>query len=137
MQNRVFFAQAALDMWLADGAIELTGTELTIAAQARRYRLAEAAHVTREVTGASDANELVGRVKSTHYLEELGAELMEGSMILGDNAYDVVPGFMATPIGPFDEFVTGAEHTSLRDATSPKEARTDEELLQRFVQAYA
>jgi hypothetical protein len=137
MQNRVFFAQAALDVWLADGAIELAGTELTITAEARRYRLAEAAQVVREVTGSPDAHELIGRVKSTHYLEELGAELMEGSMILGDNAYDVVPGFMATPVGSFDEFLASPEHTSKRDGMSPKDATSDEELLARFVHAYS
>ena len=134
MQNRVFFAQSSLDLWLADSVIELTGTELTISSEARKYRLAEAAHIVREVTGAADANELVGRVKSTHYLEELGAELMQGSMILGDNAYDVVPGFMATPIGPFDEFLKSPE----RDASSGKaskkgDPRSDEELLTRLV----
>jgi len=137
MQNRVFFAQESLDLWLADAAIELTGTELTIAAEARRYRLAEAAHIVREVTGSPDAHELIGRVKSIHYLEELGAEVMQGSMILGDNAYDIVPGFMATPLGTFEEFVESAEHTALRDSMSPKDATSDEELLKRFAQAYS
>jgi hypothetical protein len=137
MQNRAFFAQPALDVWLADATIDLTGTELTILSQARRYRLAEAAHIIREVTGSPDAHELVGRVKSTQYLEELGAELMEGSMILGENAYDVIPGFMATPMGPFEEFVTSEEHLALRDSMSPKEARNDEELLLRFASAHA
>ena len=98
MQNRVFFPQAALDQWLADGSIELRGTELSILAEARRYRLAEAAHVTTEVTGTPDAHELLGRVKSKQYLDELGAELLESSMILGDNAYDVVPGWLASPL---------------------------------------
>jgi hypothetical protein len=137
MQNRLFFAQPALDLWLADGAVDLTGTELTLTAEARRYRLAEAARIVREVTGSPDAHELVGHVKSTHYLEELGAELMEGSMILGDNAYDVVPGFLATPIGSFDEFIVSPEHLQKRDAMSPKEAQSDEELLQRFAKAFA
>jgi hypothetical protein len=137
MQNRLFFAQTALDVWLADGTIELTGTELTIVTEARKYRLAEAAQVVREVTGSPDAHEVVGRVKSTHYLEELGAELMEGSMILGDNAYDVVSGFMATPIGAFEDFLVSPEHVALRDSMSPKESQSDEELLTRFAQAHA
>ncbi len=135
MQNRVFLAQNALDTWLANGKVELSGTELTITAEARRYRLAEAAHVLREVTGSPDPNELVGRVKSTQYLQELGAELMEGSMILGENAYDVTPGFMATPIGGFDEFLASPEHAKCRDGASTKEARRDEELLSRLVAA--
>jgi len=136
MQNRVFFPQAALDVWLADSLVELTGTELTIASEARKYRLAEAAHVIREVTGSPDANELVGRVKSTHYLEELGAELMEGSMILGDNAYDVIPGFMATPIGSFEDFLVSPEHKSRLGDARAMGAQSDEDLLARFAEAH-
>ncbi len=136
MHNRLFFAQTALDLWLADAVVDLQGSDLTITAEGRKYRLAEAAHIVKEVTGSPDANELIGRVKSTQYLEELGAELMQGSMILGDNAYDVVPGFMASPVGSYDDFLVSAEHTSLRDAMSPKEAQSDEELLKRFAQAY-
>jgi hypothetical protein len=93
--------------------------------------------VVREVTGSPDPHELIGRVKSTHYLEELGAELMEGSMILGDNAYDVEPGFLATPIGGFEEYLVSPEHQAKRDSMSPKEAASDEELLQRFIKAYS
>jgi hypothetical protein len=59
--------------------------------------------VVAEVTGAEDANELVGKVKSLAYLQELGAEILEGSMLIGDNAYDVVPGFTALPAVPYDE----------------------------------
>ena len=51
MQNRVFFPQSAFDQWLIDGSVELTGNELTIVAESRKYRIAEAARVLREVTG--------------------------------------------------------------------------------------
>jgi hypothetical protein len=130
MQNRVFLPQLALDLWLSDGSVELAGTELSLTAETRRYRLAEAAHVLREVTGSPDAHELIGRVKSKHYLDELGAELMEGSMILGENAYDVVPGFLATPIGPFEVFMAS-------NAAAAGNAKNDEELLMRFAEAHA
>ena len=100
-KNRVFFPQAALDQWISDGKVDLTGDELTIKAEARRYRITEAARVVVEVTGIPDANELVGKVKSKLYLSELGAEILENSMVLGDNAYDVVPGFLAAPVGSF------------------------------------
>jgi hypothetical protein len=43
---------------------------------------------------------------------------------------------MATPMGPFEEFLTSPEHTSRRDAMSPKDAQSDEELLKRFALAY-
>ena len=98
-KNRVFFPQAALDQWISEGKVDLAGDELTIKAEARRYRILEAARVLGEVTGLPDANELVGKVKTRLYLSELGAELLEDSMVLGDNAYDVVPGFVGAPVG--------------------------------------
>ncbi len=134
MQNRVFFPQTSLDVWLADGAIALTGTELTLVSEARRFKLAEAAQIVREVTGSPDPHELIGRVKSTHYLQELGAELMEGSMILGDNAYDVVPGFLASPVGSFDEFLASPERKKIHKAGASA-PETDEALLQAFASA--
>ena len=44
-------------------------------------------------------------VDPARVLEELGAEIMQDSMILGDNAYDVVPGFVGAPSGSFEEHV--------------------------------
>jgi hypothetical protein len=133
MQNRVFFPQVALDYWLGEGTIELSGSELSIAQEQRRYRLAEAAHVLKEVTGLADANELIGRVKSKQYLSELGAELLEDSLILGDNAYEVVPGFLGSPIGTFDEFVSSPERKARASEFPEEEPRTEEDLLVRFL----
>jgi len=136
MQNRVFFPQVALDEWLAVAAVELRGTELTITGEARRYQLAEAVHVLREVTGGADQNDLVGRVKSKMFLQEFGAEILESSMILGDNAYDVVPGWLGAPVGSFDEHVQSTARASARasvHAFDEEEPKTDEDLLARFL----
>jgi hypothetical protein len=133
MHNRVFFTQAALDHWLSEGAVDLAGTELSITKEARRYKLAEAAHVVKEVTGAPDGNELVGRVKSKQYLTELGAEVLEDSLILGDNAYEIVPGFLGSPIGTFEEFVKSQERKSRARQFPAEEPHTDEDLLARFL----
>lgn len=129
MKNRVFFPQAALDEWLADDRVDLAQDELTIKSEGRRYRIIEAIRVLREVTGSVDNNELIGKVKSRAFLGELGAELLEGSMILGDNAYDVVPGFVGAPVGSF------AEHRkSITDIPpAAKSAATDEDLLAAFL----
>jgi hypothetical protein len=133
VQNRVFFPQEALDAWMTAGTIDLKGTELTIVAEARRYRLAEAVRILREVSGTPDANELVGRVKSKPYLVELGAEVLEGSMILGDNAYDVVQGWTGIPIGTFDEHFTSSARAKARASNpgtfSDEEPKTEEQLL--------
>jgi hypothetical protein len=135
MHNRVFFPQAALDQWLNDGTVDLRGTELTIVAEARKYRLAEAVRVLQEVSGAEDAQALVGRVKAKSQLEEKGAEILESSMILGDNAYDVIPGWLGTPVGTFDEHVASKERAQARAAGSPtaEDPRSDEDLLAAFL----
>lgn len=125
-KNRVFFPQEALDTWVVDEKIELKQEELTLLSEGRRFRITEAARVVAEVSGTPDPFDLVGRVKSLVYLNELGAELVEQSMIIGDNAYDIVPGFLGTPIGTF------AEHrASYTDLT--KIPQTDEDLLGQFL----
>ncbi|MEO8878552.1 MAG: hypothetical protein ABI461_23385 [Polyangiaceae bacterium] len=137
MQNRVFFPEQSLNEWLVEGTVDLSGSELTILAEARRYNLAEAVRVIQEVTGGSDTNDLVGRVKSKVFLQELGAELLETSMVLGDNAYDVIPGWIGAPIGTFDQHVTSMERknarASITNEFTGEEPRTDEDLLARFL----
>lgn len=125
MRNRVFFPQEALDLWTADDRVDVSADELILKAEERRFRVVEAVHIVREVTGTPDPNELVGKVKSRAYLAELGAELLEGSMIIGENAYDVVPGFVGAPTTSFEDH---------KKATSC-EAGSDEEVLERFANA--
>lgn len=130
MRNRVFFPQSALDAWIAEDRVDLQSDELSVSREGRRYKIVEAVRILREVTGAPDQSELVGKVKSRAFLAELGAELLETSMILGDNAYDVVPGFVGAPVG------TLAEHRkSIPDTGLPLEPRptTDEDLLAAFL----
>ncbi len=119
MDNRVFFPQLAVDQWGIDGKVDLAADTLILLATGRRYKIEESVRVVVEVTGANDEHKLVGKVKAKALLEELGAEILENSMILGDNAYDVVPGWAAAPDGPFD-------------AASAKGATTEVEMLQRI-----
>jgi hypothetical protein len=137
MENRVFFPQAALDQWIVDGTVDLTDGKLTILAEGRRYELAEAVRVVREVSGSGDAHDLVGRVKARSALEQLGAEIVESSMLLGDAAYDVDPGWVGTPIGTFAEHVGSDEWQQARQARGDRsgaEPTTDEELLAKFLE---
>jgi hypothetical protein len=133
MQNRVFFPQACLDQWGIEGKIELTPTELVVLAEGRRYTISEAVRVVVEVTGASDPHGFVGKVKGKQELDAMGAEILENSMIIGDNAYDVVPGWAGTPATSFAEHLGSTERANARRgklaAESPK---SDEELLRRF-----
>jgi hypothetical protein len=133
-KNRVFFPQEALDSWLVDGRVELTNDELMIRSEGRKFRITEAVRVLSELTNTPDLNDLVGRVKSRVFLQALEAEILEGSMIIGDNAYEVVPGFLGTPVGTFAEHVqsqSSAEARKSRPELAPP--RSDEELLGQFL----
>ena len=135
MQNRVFFPQIALDTWLSDSTVDLQQTELTIVGEGRRYKLAEAVRIMREVTGSPDTNELIGKVKSMAYLQELGGEIVESSMILGDQAYDVIPGWLGAPVGTFDEHIASPARMKEREKRTGdyEEPRDEEDLLARFL----
>lgn len=133
MQNRVFFPQTALDQWIVDGTVELQQGELVILGEARRYHVVEAVRVVREVTGTGDPHDLVGRAKTREHLEQLGAEIVEGSMVLGDQAYDVEPGWVGVPIDTFAEHVGSDARRMARGDAKPTDPKTDEELLANFL----
>jgi hypothetical protein len=136
MQNRVFFPQAFVDQWGVDGKVDLTANELILLVEGRTYKIDEAVYVVAEVTGANDDRKIVGKVKAKAGLEELGAEILENSMIIGDNAYDVVPGWMGTPTSTFAEHLLSPARMKARGDRTDVGAgpRTEEELLQRFVE---
>jgi hypothetical protein len=134
MPNRVFFPQACLDQWGVEGKIELTPTELVILAEGRKYAIREVVRVVVEVTGANDPHGFLGKVKPKDELVAMGAEILENSMILGDNAYDIVPGWAGVPTTPFADHLLSPERMTARKGmtdigTGPT---TDEELIQRF-----
>jgi hypothetical protein len=130
MENRIFFPQAALDEWIVEGTVELQDGELTLLRAGRRYRVAEAVHVVRDASGGGDP-ELVGKVKARVYLEQLGAEIVESSMLLGDAAYDVEPGWIGVPATAFGDYV--AANARGKAGAAPVDVATDEELLLKFV----
>jgi len=125
MPNRVFIPQATLDEWLAEGSADLRATELRLDPEGWRLRLVEAVRVMREVTGAADLYDIVGRVKSASFLAELGAELLGASMIIGSLAYEVVPGFLVTPVSGSRSLPPGPGGAAAR-------APTEADLIARF-----
>jgi hypothetical protein len=128
MENRIFFPQAALDEWIVEGTVDLQDGVLTLLPIGRRYRLAEAVRVVRDVSGGGDP-ELLGRVKARVYLEQIGAEIVEGSMLLGEAAYDVEPGWVGVPTSGFADYAA-----AMKPARGGAQPKSDEELLARFVE---
>jgi hypothetical protein len=125
-KNRIFLPQEALDRWLDQGSVEVRGDELRIFPEHRRYRLVEAVRVVSEVTGAADPFGIVGSVKTVAFLLELGAELLGDSMIVGDAAFQVVPGWLGMPLGAFSDYL-------LELGSAPARGQSDEELLAHFL----
>jgi hypothetical protein len=133
-ENRVFFPQEALDQWIVDATVDLRDGELTIVAEGRRFKLAEAVRVLREVSESADPHELVGRVKTRAHLEQLGAEIVESSMLLGDVAYDVEPGWVGIPVGTFGDHLASDARRRARPGPGDGDPRSDEDLLARFLE---
>lgn len=90
---RVFVPQEALEGWLSAGRVHMVGETLFVDGQA--FALEGALRFTSEVAGGPDEHKLVGHVKTMEQLAELGGEHISASVVLGDNAYEVVEGFVA------------------------------------------
>jgi hypothetical protein len=101
--NSAFFPQSLLSILMDLGKVDLEGEELVLHNEPYRYKTLEAIRVIAEVTTGEDPHGLCGKVTSRAKLtDELGAEILGNSMLVEDNAYDVIPGFMGAPIGDVD-----------------------------------
>jgi hypothetical protein len=93
---RLFITVTCLDSWIEQGQATLAGDQLTTAGTT--YHLEPAAHFAALAGSDTDIHHLLGTVKSKEQLAELGAEHLEGTVILGDIAYQVVEGFLGEPV---------------------------------------
>src|SRR5262249_49695021 len=123
-----FFPQAALDQWISEDRVDLVGSELVIKGEGRKYRVLEGVLIIKEVSGGIDQFELVGKVKSVTYSTELGAEVLENSMVLGDLAYEVIPGFVGARIGSFEQHRAGSIPPPASAAVA-----SDEDMLAQYL----
>lgn len=96
--NRVFLPQLAVDTWLQEGRIELDGEVMTLHPAGQQFRLETAVRFVSELTGEPDPNDLLGRVKTLDQITGLSGEHCADSVIIGDNAYEVVEGFIGKPV---------------------------------------
>lgn len=95
--HRMFVSQATLDEWLGSGRVAVDGEVMSLASVGR-FQLETAFHFLSEIAEGGDSEELVGKVKTQEQLASLGGEHCAGSVILGDNAYEVVEGFLGVPV---------------------------------------
>jgi hypothetical protein len=94
----LFVSQALLDAWAGQGRIDLDGHSIALRgdqAQGRRYALEPAVRFLRVAGGGGDPGGLVARVKTLAQVRDLGGEPMADSVVMGETAYEVEPGFLA------------------------------------------
>ena len=92
---RLFLPQEWVDEANLEETVHVEGETLTVPADGKVYRLTPAVRFLRVDGGDSDPNGWVGRVKPAAELEGMGASAMENSVIHGDTAYGVQPGYIA------------------------------------------
>ncbi|MCA9709594.1 MAG: hypothetical protein KDK70_27395 [Myxococcales bacterium] len=116
----VFVAQTLVDRWLGDGRIQLDGDLMRISAGGVLTSLfiTPAVYFEHVDGGGQDLYQVVGCVKSSQELAQMGGEHFDTSVVLGEQAYTVVPGFVAVPVGPdgTETLMTGASWGRLQGA---------------------
>ena len=96
MGVRFFISQEALDGLVETESALLEAERLLLPSRRLLAPVEAAVYFLREVEGKPDAQSLVGKVKTVESLVARGADHFRASVMLGDNAYDVVEGYMAT-----------------------------------------
>ena len=91
---RLFLPQAQLEEWALEDKADLRDGRLVVMAEGgASYPVIPAVHFLQLVSG-EDTHALVARVKTEPQLQSLGAEQMADSVLIGDSAYEVVPGYV-------------------------------------------
>jgi hypothetical protein len=91
---RVFLPQSTLETWALDDQADVRDGQLVLTGDPRGYPVTPAVHFLQVVSGADDRR-LVERVKTAAQLADLGAEHLHDSVLIGEDAYEVVPGYVA------------------------------------------
>jgi hypothetical protein len=98
MAGLLFVPQAMIDSWADQGRIDFVGDVMTLLSgegRDRSYALEPAVRFLALLGADTDPHQLLKKVKSLAQLRELGAEVIDASVVLGDVAYEVEPGFLA------------------------------------------
>ena len=98
---RVFVSQNCIDLWHSSGGIAIDGDHLRFhAVPSASLAINPSVYFERVDTGDTDPYDIVGAVKTAQELAQMGAEHYERAVVLGEYAYTVNPGFVASPVGP-------------------------------------
>ncbi|TPV95628.1 MAG: hypothetical protein B7733_08900 [Myxococcales bacterium FL481] len=95
----LFVAQALADRWLSRDVVALDGDLMRFPAAPRvQLRTVAAVYFVRLDEGGEDPYDVVGSVKTGQELVAMGGDHVDHSVVVGECAYTVVPGFLAQPL---------------------------------------
>jgi hypothetical protein len=98
MALKLFIPQEALDSWLSADKVSLEGEILRLLGTNFSLRLVPGCYF-KGVQAGNDEPGLVGRAKAKAAVTAMGAEMYLDSVILGETAYEIEPGFVGKPVG--------------------------------------
>jgi hypothetical protein len=124
MAGHLFVPQSQLDAWLEAGTVDIDAEGMRVPAESLRVGLEPAFRFVQLLEG-EDGEQLLSRVRSEGQLRELGADACGNSVILGDVAYEVVPGFLLALEGP-------VAAPAAAPAGERKDRKEEADLLSRF-----
>ena len=96
---KLFLPQKTLEDWSLGEKADLEDGRLVVKETRSSHAVTPAVHFVKVVSG-HDAHQLTGRVKTMKQLDELGAEHMMDSVLLGETAFEVVPGYVTEVTAP-------------------------------------
>jgi hypothetical protein len=99
MPAKVFISQGAIDDWVSSERVEIQGSSLTFKGRPGAVELVPASLFRHISAGQTDPHSLVGKVLDEEAILALGGETYMSSVLLGETAYDIEPGFLGLPAG--------------------------------------
>jgi hypothetical protein len=95
---QLFISQERLDAWNAEQRVSVAGDVMTLSDDGRCFRIRPAVRFLRVAGAVDDPHQLIDTVRDERSLDEMGADHYMYSVILGETAYDVQPGFLGEPL---------------------------------------
>ena len=95
LHPKMFIAQATLEAWMDGGRARLEGSVVDLERARAAYALEPAVRFVSAI-GDSETDNLVGKVLSQARVVELGGEVLGDSVLFGDVAFQIEPGFIGT-----------------------------------------
>ncbi len=91
--TRLFLPQPLLEEWASEERADLKEGRLVVPSEQASYAAAPAVLFLKLVSGTDD-KKLLAKVKTEEQLRSMGGEQMADSVLIGEDAYEVVPGYL-------------------------------------------